>query len=92
MWTELEQLSTVPVHRMLVPVHPSIFETLTAFQDLRVCQSLNGSYETYKIVFLQCLQVIFYYIIVICNTIGEICEQRVKFFFFKYNQSLLASY
>ena len=35
MWTELEQLSTVPVHRMLVPVHPSIFGTLTAFQDLR---------------------------------------------------------
>ena len=34
---------------------------------------------------------IFYYIIVICYTIGEICEQRVNFFF-KYNQSLLASY
>ena len=37
MWMELEKLSTVPVRRMLVPVHPSIFETLTAFQDLRVC-------------------------------------------------------
>ena len=32
MWTELEQLSTVPVRS-------SIFGTLTAFQDLRVCQS-----------------------------------------------------
>ena len=31
MWTELEQLSTVPVHRMLVPVHPSIFGTLNCF-------------------------------------------------------------
>ena len=47
MWTELEQLSTVPVHRMLVPVHPSKILTLTAFQDLRVCQSLNGSYIKY---------------------------------------------
>ena len=27
MWTELEQLSTVPVRRMLVPVRPSIFGT-----------------------------------------------------------------
>ena len=62
MWTELEQLSTVPVHRMLVPVRPSIFGTLTAFQDLRVCQSPNGSYATYKILFLQCLQVIFFII------------------------------
>ena len=62
MWTELEQLSTVHVHRMLVPVHPSIFGTLTAVQDLRVCQSLNGSYITYKILFLQCLQVIFFII------------------------------
>ena len=49
MWTELEQLSTVPVRRMLVPVRPSIFGTLTDFQHLRVCQSLNGSYVTYKI-------------------------------------------
>ena len=65
MWTELEQLSTVPVqcvHCMLVPVHPSIFRTLTAFQDLRVCQSPNGSYVTYKILFLQCLQIIFFII------------------------------
>ena len=62
MWTELEQLSTVPVHPMLVPVHPFIFGTLTAFQDLRVCQSPNGSYVTYKILFLQCLQVIFFII------------------------------
>ena len=31
MWTELEQFSAVPVC-------PSIFRTLTAFQDLRVCQ------------------------------------------------------
>ena len=65
MRTELEQLSTVPVHRMLVPVRPSIFGSLTAFQDLRVCQSPNGSYVTYKIVkilFLQCLQVIFFII------------------------------
>ena len=62
MWTELEQLSTVPVHRMLVPVRPSIFGTLTAFQDLRVCLSPNGSYVTYKILFLQCLQVIFFII------------------------------
>ena len=36
MWTELEQLSTEPVR-------PSIFGTLTAFQDLRVCLSPNGS-------------------------------------------------
>ena len=77
MWTELEQLSTVPVCRMLVSVYPSIFGTLTALQDLRVCQSPNGSYVTYKILFLQFLQVIFFknfisYIIVICNTIGEI--------------------
>ena len=43
MWTELEQLSTVPVHRMLVPVHPSIFGTLTAFQGLRMCLSQNGT-------------------------------------------------
>ena len=56
MWTELEQLSTVPVRRMLVPVHPSIFGTLTAFQ------SPNGSYVTYKILFLHCLQVIFFII------------------------------
>ena len=61
MWTELEQLSTVPVRCMLVPVRPSIFGTLTAFQDLRVCLSYsqtgpNGSYVTYKILFLQCLQ------------------------------------
>ena len=64
MWTELEQLSTVPVHRMLVIAYggrvlsapPSIFGTLTAFQDLRVCQSPKGSYVTYKILFLQCLQ------------------------------------
>ena len=62
MWTELEQLGTVPVRRMLVPVRPSIFGTLTAFQDLRVCQSLNGRYVTYKILFLQCLQVIFFVI------------------------------
>ena len=53
MWTELEQFSTVPVHRMIVPVRPSIFGTLTAFQDLRVCLSPNGSYVTYKILFLQ---------------------------------------
>ena len=73
MWTELEQLSTVPVHRMLVPVHPSIFGTLTAFQDLRVCLSPNGSYVTYKILFSAVpAGHIFYYIIVICNTIGEI--------------------
>ena len=65
MWTELEQFSTVPVHRMLVPVHPSIFGTLTAFQDLRVCQSPNGSYVVPA-------GHIFYYIIVICNTIEEI--------------------
>ena len=43
MWTELEQFSTVPVRRMLVPVRPSIFGTLTAFQDLRVCQVLQGA-------------------------------------------------
>ena len=70
MWTELEQLSTVPVRRMLVPVRPSIFGTLTAFQDLRVCLSPNGSYVTYKI--LACRSYFFYYIIVICNAIGEI--------------------
>ena len=46
MWTELEQLSTVPVRLMLVPVRPSIFGNLTAFQDLRVCLSTNGSYVT----------------------------------------------
>ena len=46
MWTELEQLSTVPVHHMLVPVRPSIFGTLTTFQELRVCQSPNSSYVT----------------------------------------------
>ena len=40
MWTELEQLSIEPVRRMLIPVRPSIFGTLTAFQDLRVCQSI----------------------------------------------------
>ena len=62
MWMELEQLSTVPVHHILVPVHPSIFGTLTAFQDLRVCQSPNGSYVTYKILFLHCLHVIFFII------------------------------
>ena len=62
MWTELEQLSTVPVHRMLVPVHLFIFGTLTAFQDLRVCQSPNGRYVTYKILFLQCLHVILFII------------------------------
>ena len=62
MWMELEQLSTVPVHRMLVPVHPSIFGTLTAFQDLRVCLSPNGSYVTDKILFLHFLQVIFFII------------------------------
>ena len=65
MWTELEQLSTVPIRRMLVPVRPSIFGTLTAFQDLsllRVCLSSNSSYVTYKILFLQYLQVIFFII------------------------------
>ena len=76
MWTELEQLSTVPVHRMLVPVRPSIFGTLTAFQDLRVRQSPNGSYVTYKILPISAVPAaaghIFYYIIVICNTIREI--------------------
>ena len=55
MWTELEQLSTVPIR-------PSIFGTLTAFQDLRVRLSPNGSYVTYKILFLHCLQVIFFII------------------------------
>ena len=64
MWTELEQLSTVPNCRMLVPIRPSIFGTLTAFQDLRVCLSPNGSYVTitYKIPFLHCLLVIFFII------------------------------
>ena len=62
MWTELEQLSTVPVHPMLVHVQPSIFGTLTVFQDLRVCQSPNGSCVTYKILFLHCLHVIFFII------------------------------
>ena len=62
MWTELEQLTTLPVCHMLVPVRPNIFGTLTAFQDLRVCLSLNGSYVTYKILFLHCLQVIFFII------------------------------
>ena len=41
MWTESEQLSTVSVRRMLVPVRPSIFRTLTAFQDLRVCDRVS---------------------------------------------------
>ena len=73
MWTELEQLSTVPVHRMIVPVRPSLFGTLTAFQDLRVCQSPNGRYVTYKNTNSAVpAGHIFYYIIVICNTIGEI--------------------
>ena len=62
MWAELEQLSSVPVRRMLVPVHPFIFVTLTAFQVLRVCQSPNGRYVTYEILFLQCLPVIFFII------------------------------
>ena len=65
------------VRRMLVPVRLSIFGTLTAFQDLP-----NSSYVTYKILFLHCLQVIFfYYIIVICNNRGNI-TQCEKFFFF----------
>ena len=63
MWMELEQLSTVPVCRMLVATRPPLHNwTLTDFQDLRVCQSPNGSYVTYKILFLQCLQVIFFII------------------------------
>ena len=62
MWTELEQLSTVPVYPMLVPVRPFSYLRLTAFQDLRVCQSPNSRYVTYKILFLHCLQVIFFII------------------------------
>ena len=65
MWMELEQLSTVPVRRMLVPVRPSIFGTFNCFsrpEALRVCLSPNGIYVTYKILFLHCLQVIFFII------------------------------
>ena len=73
MWTELEQLNTVPVHPMLVPVRPFIFAILTTFQDLRVCQSPNGRYITYEdTISAVPAGHIFYNIIVICNIIGEI--------------------
>ena len=56
------QHSTRPPYASTRPVRPSIFGTLIAFQDLRVCLSPNGSYVTHKILFLHCLQVIFFII------------------------------
>ena len=60
MWTELEQLSTVPVHRMLVPVRPSIFGTCNCFsrppgrivwpQVRQICTSQTEKFSRYTLI------------------------------------------